>query len=162
MTNQLVTPPAPPANAVEARSQLATLTADREWGAKLFAGDIAANKQFEELTSKAAGVDDAKIALAMSGNIGDVPDSSIKMMASTATMLREIGIRDEVITDTLQGKEYSKTEHDLAAAWQKRHMNDREFVKRYMAGDAEAREKMTLANIILSSPIKGVMSQARW
>jgi hypothetical protein len=34
-------------------------------------------------------------------------------------------------------------------------MRDSEFTKRYLNGDPEARQKMTLAAIVLSSDIKG-------
>jgi hypothetical protein len=40
-------------------------------------------------------------------------------------------------------------------AWKARQMKDPVFVKAYLSGDPEARQKMTLAAIILSGGIKG-------
>jgi hypothetical protein len=148
-------PVTPPANAAEARTVLDGKLADRDWGAKLLAGDAATNREYRELQNKAATDDDSTIAAAMSGNIGDVPDSSVKMMANTASMLREIGIREEIIEQQLRGHEVTAEEYKLVEAWKARQMKDPVFVKAYLSGDPEARQKMTLAAIVLSGGIKG-------
>jgi hypothetical protein len=159
MTDTIVqptAPPAPPANAAEARTRLDGLIKDREFGAKLLSGDANANREFSELQAKADSIDPAdQVAVAMSGNIGEMPDSSTRMMANTADMLREIGIREEIIEQTLRGHEVTEQEYQLASAWKARQMKDPVFVKAYLSGDAEARQKMTLAAIILSGSIKG-------
>src|SRR5258705_13984252 len=85
-------PPAPPANAAEARTRLDGLVADKAFGARLLAGEADANREFRDLSSMAANVDDNTIAPALSGEIGEFPDSGVKQMAATAGMLREIGI----------------------------------------------------------------------
>jgi hypothetical protein len=71
------------------------------------------------------------VAVALSGNIGEMPDSSVKMMAETASMLREIGVRESIIEETLRGHEVTQQEYDLAAAWKARQMKDPVFVKAY-------------------------------
>ncbi len=148
-------PAAPPANAAEARSRLDALIADKNRGAKLLAGDAEVNREFRSLSDMAANVDDNTIAAAMSGEIGEFPDSGVKQMAATAAMLREIGISEEIIEQTLKGHEVSPEEYKLVEAWKARQMRDPIFVKSYLSGDAEARQKMTLAAIILSGSVKG-------
>jgi len=150
-------PPAPPANAVEARARLDTLIANKDWGAKLLNGDAGTNREYRDLLNMAEKADASKIAVAMSGDIGEMPDSSVKIMAETASMLREIGIREEVIEQTLQGHEVSQKEYDLVKAWHSRQMKDPVFVKAYLSGDPVAREKMMLAHIVLSSDVKGAL-----
>src|SRR5260221_10690111 len=106
-------PAAPPANAAEARSRLDALIADRDRGAKLLAGDAEVNREFRSLSDMAANVDDNTIAAALSGNIGEFPDSRVKIMSETAGMLREIGIGEKIIEQTLRGHEVSKDEYKL-------------------------------------------------
>jgi hypothetical protein len=148
-------PPAPPANVQEARTRLAALVADKERGAKLFAGDVETNRDYSQLTAMAARDDDSTVAAAMAGNLGDLPDSTVRMMAGTAGMLREIGIKEGIIEQVLKGHEVTAEEYKLTEAWKARQMKDPVFVKAYLSGEVEPREKMTLANIILSGGIKG-------
>jgi hypothetical protein len=162
MTDTVVQPgaaPAPPATPAEARQRIDALIADKEFGAKLLAGDAATNKEFGGLQLKADSVDPAdQVAAAMRGDIGDLPDSSTKEMAAAAGMLREIGVRESIIEETLRGHEVTQQEYDLTAAWKARQMKDPVFVKAYLSGDADARHKMTLAAIVLSGGIKGARS----
>jgi len=149
------TPPAPPANALEARGRLDALIADKDWGAKLMAGDANVNREYRTLQDMAANADDSTIAAALSGNIGEMPDSRLKVMADTADHLREIGIREEIIEQQLRGHEVSPEEYKLVEAWKTRQLKDPVFVKAYLSGDPEARQKMTLAAIVLSGSVKG-------
>ena len=91
----------------------------------------------------------------MTGPIQSAPDSEAAFMNFTAGWLREIGIRDEVILETLSNREASQTEFDAVKNWRERAMRDHECVKRDLNGDMEARQKMTLSAIVLSSEIKG-------
>jgi hypothetical protein len=147
-----------PANAIEARAALDSRKADPEWGAKIFAGDADANRELRELTAKAAGSDESVVAAVMSGEPGRMPTTETHIMAGTAGMLREVGIHEEIIKQVLKGHEVTEQEYKLVEAWKARHMKDPEFVKRFLNGDVEAREKMTLANITLAGGIKGKAS----
>jgi hypothetical protein len=150
-------PPAPPANAAEARTRLDALIVDKDKGAKLLAGDAEVNREYRELRAKADNPDPADtVAVAMSGNVGDVPDSQVALMANTASLLREVGIREEIIEQTLRGHEVTEQEYKLVGAWKTRQMRDPVFVKAFLSGDPEARQKMTLAAIVLSGGIKDV------
>jgi hypothetical protein len=150
-------PPTPPANAAEARTRLDALLVDKDRGAKLLAGDAEVNREYRELRAKADNPDPADtVAAAMSGNIGEVPDSEVALMANTAGMLRDIGVRESIIEETLRGHEVTEQEYKLVEAWKARQMRDPVFVKAFLSGDAEARQKMTLAAIVLSGGIKDV------
>src|SRR5260370_21951888 len=82
-------PTAPPANAAEARTRIDGLIKDREFGARLVAGDADANLVFRELQLKADTPDpSAKVTRAMSvADLGVLPDSSIVQMGHIAGML---------------------------------------------------------------------------
>lgn len=149
-------PAAPPTvpSFVEASAKLAALTSDPAWANCVLSGaDPAATKEFHELTrAVAAGGSDAEIA--MSGALPDLPDSQLKTMAGTAELLRDIGLRPEVILQTLNNYEVSKAEFDATAAYKSRMMKDPIFVKAFLSGEAEAGQKVMLMSIILSSNIR--------
>jgi hypothetical protein len=148
-------PPAPPANAAEARTRLDALLADRDQGAKLLAGDSEVTRNYRDLRAMADNPDPADVvAAAMSGNVGELPDSEVALMANTAGLLRDIGVRESIIEETLRGHVVTEQEYKLVEAWKARQMRDPVFVKAFLSGDAEARTKMTLAAIVLSGGIK--------
>ena len=149
--------PAPPANAQEARTQLDALISDTARGALLLNGDAATTKQFNSLMAMVSEGGD-HVDRAMSGALPDVPDSDLKTMAGTADMLAALGIRPEVIRDTLEMRAVTQIEHDATKAWQARSMKDQVWVKAWLEGDPDAARQMMLASIILSSPIKSEAS----
>jgi hypothetical protein len=151
---EVTTPPAPPANATEARMRLDALTADKAWGDRFCNGDIAAKKEFSDLTSMIAGGGDDVVSAAMSGNIGEVPSSALKMMAETAGMLREVGASEPVIEQVLKGHKVTAQEYKLVEAEKARLMKSEAFVKDYMAGDPEARKRLLLCDIVISGGIR--------
>ena len=145
--------PAPPATAAEASARLAKLEVDPQWTAKLKGGDPAIKKQWNDLTLLAAkGGDD--VDRAMSGALPDIPEGGLKLMADVAAFLRDAGIRDEVIRETLSDDGVTQAEHDATQIWLNSHLGDREWVKRLKSGDIEAKQKFILSQIILSSSIK--------
>jgi hypothetical protein len=149
--------PAPPANGAEARAVLDSRIADPAWGAKLLHGDVDARREYSELRAKADAADPAdKVAAAMAGVMPDTPfqDSGHVLMVNTTNMLRELGIRDPVIKQTLEGYEISQEEHDVVARWKADRMKDSEWVKKWLSGEGEQAREMMLANIVLSSNVK--------
>jgi hypothetical protein len=158
MTDTVVppaTPPAPPANAQEARVRLDALIADKDRGKLLLAGDPATSKEYRDLQNMVANVNpNDVVAVAMSGNIGEMPDSDVRLMSNTADMLREIGIREEIIEQTLRGHEVTALEMKQVEAWRERAMRDQTFVKAWLSGDPEAGQKMVLSHIIVSGGVK--------
>jgi hypothetical protein len=153
--SEAAAPPAAPTSAVEARGRLDTLIADKDWGAKLLAGDTNANREFRDLQNMADKSDDSTIATAMSGNLGPMLDSQVKMLAETAGLLREAGIREEVVEQTLRGHIVTEQEAQLVSAYKSRLMKDPTFVRSFLSGDPEAKQKIMLISIIESGGIKG-------
>jgi hypothetical protein len=149
------TPPAPPANAQEARTRLSAFVADNGKGAKLLSGDVETNREFTQLTAMASGEDASTVAAAMAGNVAESPSSSVKLMADIAGMLREIGIREEIIEQTLKGHEVSAEEYKLVEAYKSRLFKDPTFVRSFLSNDQEAKQKIMLISIIESGGIQG-------
>jgi hypothetical protein len=148
-------PPAPPANATEASSRLAALSADKAWSGKLLSGDTSATKEFNSLTTMVAEGGDG-VAVAMSGVLPPAANGEMREMAGLTEFLRDTGITDDVIRQTLSGHEVTQAEFDATKRWHDQHMRDKEFTKKWLAGDPEAAKQMTLAHIILGSSVKGV------
>jgi hypothetical protein len=152
-------PPAPPPAAsqpstpAEGATQLTALKADPAWTEGLMRGDPAKIKTFHELhelVAKGDGIDQA-----MSGvTTGIIQDSSQVEMAGTAAMLREIGVRDELIKEFLVGHTTTKAWFDETARLKADLMSDPVWVKRLMSGDQAARRQKTLCDIVLTGGIK--------
>jgi hypothetical protein len=153
---QPATPSAPPANATEARARLDTLIADKDFGAKLVKGEAGANREFRDLSELAAKGEAERVDVAMAGVMADTPfqDSGHLQNIAATKMFRELGIRDEVIRETLTDRPVTQQEHDVVAKWKADRMRDSEYVKKWLSGEGEQAREMMLANIVLSSSIK--------
>ena len=149
-------PAAPPATPQEARARLDGLIKDREYGARLLAGESDANSEFRALQAMADSPDpSAKVELAMSGaDLGEIPDSSIVQMGHMAAMLRDAGFNELQVRETLSGREASQAEVDMANQWKAENLKSKEFVARLMAGEPSAIRELLVANVILTSPLK--------
>lgn len=161
MTDTTTTTIAPPANAAEARALLDTRIADKDWGAKLLAGNSDVGREFRELSEKAGGVDpiDAAIAGIVPASENGLRDSDAVMRANVATTLRELGIRDAVIRDHMTDRKYTAEEVAAVTQLKAERMSDREWTKKYLAGDAKAVKDMTLIHIILDAGVEGKEAQ---
>ena len=137
----------------DAAAKLERFTQDRGKGQKLQAGDVETRREFDELVKAAA--DANPIEAAMTGKLPELPTGEQVLMKNTAGMLKEFGIRDEVIRETLSGQPVTQAEHDATKIWRDQHLADKEYVKKWLNGDIEARKEMMLASIILSSKIRG-------
>ena len=150
---EAVTPAAPPATPVEAGARLTALRADSAWGAKVLAGDSEAVKEFHSLHELAAKAD--PVDLAMAGvSVQEIPTSEERQMTAATQMFREIGIRDDVIRQTLGGYEVSQKEFDAVKQLKQDRMSDAEWAKAFLGGSTSHQRDMTLMNIVLSSSIK--------
>ena len=96
-------------------------------------------------------------AVAMSGVLPPAANGEMREMAGLTEFLRDTGITDDVIRQTLSGHEVTQAEYDATKRWHDQHMRDQEFTKKWLAGDPEAARRMTLAHIILSGPVKGAL-----
>jgi len=146
--------PAPPATATEARTVLDARLADKDWGAKVFAGDAAANKELHELTAMASRGGDDTVAAAMNGHPAYMPTTEQHQMAHTAALFRELGIRDDVTSQFLRGEQVTPQEYELVANFKKEMMGDEAFIKRFLNGDVKARQQMLIADTVLVNGIK--------
>jgi hypothetical protein len=149
-------PAAPPANAVEANTVLQGRLADKDWGAKLLSGDAAVTTEYRGLRDLINRPDPAdSVAQAMSGaDLGFMPNSADVQMRNYAGFLRENGLNDLQVSETLVGREATQAEVDAARLWKQQNLNSKEFAARLMSGEPDARRQLLVANIILTSPLK--------
>jgi hypothetical protein len=151
-------PAAPPANATEAGARLTALSGDKAWSGRLLSGDLTATKEFSDLTTMVAEGGDG-VAVAMSGVLPPAANGEMREMAGLTEFLRDTGITDDVIRQTLSGHEVTQAEYDATKRWHDQHMRDQKFTKEWLAGDPEAARLMTLAHLILASGVKGVQGR---
>jgi hypothetical protein len=153
MTDQLQTP-ALPTNAAEAVTRLAQLSANENWANAVLSGNGPQVAEFKDLQKLIAAGDNVDKALAGVMEDGPFQQSGHTLNIGVAATLRDKGIRDEVIREVLSERPVTQQEREMAVRWKADHMGDSEWVKKYMSGEREQVREMTLANIILSSPIK--------
>ena len=147
--------PAVPSTPAEASARLDVLKADAGWRDQFLAGNGPQVTEFRNLTEMAAKATDTDRAMAGVLLDGPLQPSSHMVQIGVAQALREIGIKDSIIKDVIAGThKVTKEEYAATERWKAERMRDQEWVKRYLAGDGEPREKMTLANIILSGGIR--------
>jgi hypothetical protein len=149
--------PAVPATATEARTVLDARIADKSFADRIFAGDVAAKNELAALHAKihAGGAD--VIGAAMDGKLPDVPSSKERQLVGATEWFRELGIRDEVTSQFLKGEKVTPTEYEMFSNWKKTAMGDNSsggFVERYLAGNTEAKQKMLIANSVLTNGIR--------
>jgi hypothetical protein len=150
----IATPPAAPSTPAEAATRLDQLKADPAWTNALMSGGPAQTRQFHELHELVAKGDNVDMAMAGVMPDGIIQDSGQVEMAGAASMMRELGIRDEVIKEFLVGHTTTKAWYDETARYKADKMSNPEWVKKLMSGDIEARRELFLANSILTGGIK--------
>jgi hypothetical protein len=111
-----------PTTATEARTVLDARLADKDWGGRVFNGDIAANKELRDLTAKIAAGGDDTVAVAMTGNPVNMPTTDLAQMAHTTAMFRDLGIRDEVTKQFLSGQQVTPQEYELVSVAKHLHL----------------------------------------
>ncbi|WP_426608977.1 hypothetical protein [Bradyrhizobium sp. McL0616] len=103
LTEQPIIPPATalPSTPTEAATRLDQLKADPKWASSFVGGGPAQLQEFRDLHEIVAKGDHVDVA--MSGLHPEQPSSGHREMAGTAAMLRELGIDDRIIKETLTG-----------------------------------------------------------
>jgi hypothetical protein len=149
-------PPAPPANAAEAATRLNELTADTAWRDRYLAGGLTEAREIHALQEMLNKSDNPDVDRAIAGLLDDSPiqRSGHLQMIGVAGWLRDNGVRDEVIRQTLTGQEVTQAEHDAVARLKAERMSDHAWTKEFLAGNGQHKRDMTLMNIVLTSPIK--------
>jgi hypothetical protein len=137
----------------EAATTLAARMGDKDWTGKFLSGNGPEVAEYQKLAEIAVKSDD-KITLAMAGQYLPVNDSDHLVMMATAAGLREQGIDNDVIRQVLSGGAVTQQEFDAAAKIKAKLMGNSDFSKRYLAGESEAVQQMTLLQIVTSSEVK--------
>jgi hypothetical protein len=65
-----------------------------------------------------------------------------------------LGISPGAIDQAINGTPITALERFYAQSWKDGAMKDKDFVSKYLAEEPDAMRKMTLADIILSCPVK--------
>jgi hypothetical protein len=126
-----------------------TKTGNREFGAKLLAGDLATRTEFNNLTTLAAGLEKRPGAEELQAISEKEADD--RNAASFVRGVREsVDVRDEVLRQAIHDDTVTKAEHDAVQQWLKRHMADPAWSKRLLDGDGDARRELFLASVTLS------------
>ena len=136
----------------EAATTLAARMADRDWAGKFLSGSGPQVAEYQKLSALAIKSDD-KVELAMAGQYLPVNDSEHLARMGAASILREVGLTDDVIRQAITGQPVSQAEHDAATRRKDALMRDQNWVKEYLAGNGSQREEMSLLQI-QSSPVK--------
>jgi hypothetical protein len=115
----------------------------------------AANTEYRELRAMADNPEtsDTVTAAMSGGDLGLMPDSDTRLMANMANMLRENGLNEQQVRETLEGRPASQAEVDMANQWKAQNLKSKEFLARLMSNEPVAVRELLVANIILTSPL---------
>jgi hypothetical protein len=143
-----------PTTPAEATERLEQLGADPAWRDQFLAGNGPQKAEFQSLTELAAKGDSIDAALA--GRLLDAPiqPSTHVINMGVAAALKDAGLADDVIRQTLSGHQVTQQEYDLVARWKQDRFRDKTWVQEFLSGSREHQRDMTLADIVLSSSIK--------
>jgi hypothetical protein len=132
--------PAAPADQQAAAARKAELMSNKDWVAKKLSGDEAANLEMRKLNEIIVGAE---------------ADQPAAVDGREIEHLRSLGLADAVIKQVETRQPVSQEEFDRASRLKSSLMKDPTFVRSYLDGSYEARQKMALIGIVLQSPIKG-------
>lgn len=140
--------------AIEARAVLDARIADREFGARVLAGEVEANRELASLHAAIHAGGQDIVAGVMNGEIASHEQVQ---MVSVAELFRELGIRDAVTAEFLSGHKVTPEEYRAVENWKRAAMSDKSadgFVARFLAGDLAVRQKMMLADSVLTNGVQ--------
>jgi hypothetical protein len=147
----------PNVTGIEAQRRLDGLIADRGWGAKYLLGDAQVRKEYAELQATIEAREGDRVAAAVDGTLP--PPTGLfdwqphHVLTQTVGMLRDAGINDATIAETLNERPVSKAEFEATKILKNQKFGDAEWVKRYLAGGYTEKREAWLMSIILSSEI---------
>jgi hypothetical protein len=145
--------------AAQAFARRSELVNDAEFKTKLDRGDPAARGEIEKISRGLAG----DLLLGSNINPAQFGPKAAEQHAAAGALAREKmidGLRmtaaiDEGVADMIRNSTpVSKNERRMAQQEMSRLKADPDFVKAYLAGNRDARTRMTLCNIILTQPTK--------
>ena len=135
-------PVAQPTDVAAAEARKQSLMNSPEWRERYLAGNAEARSEMAALNS----------SIVAGAKTADGPDAMIA--AFSVEHARELGVSPEVLEQVANRPPVSQEEYEKVAQHKRSLLSDRSFVERLNAGDYDARKKMFLANLVLSSPIK--------
>ncbi len=149
-----------PTSAADAQAALNALTADKEWGKALMNGNPAARKQFDDLTRAIANVSNDvlaretteatdPLAVAVTGK-----EESPRNLRDAIAHLKTLGLSDAATAEAIKGSVNSSEIYEECLQLQRSRHGDKEWVKKYLAGDYAAVREQTLMSIVLSGAIR--------
>jgi hypothetical protein len=154
VTNTLAPGIAAPSPALAA-AKLEQLTKNQEWGARFLAGDVAAKKEFHDLTAQIATGDPTADALANRDNTaiattvdGELPPGVLRAAVAD---LQIRGLSDQAIAEIMNGKTFSHEEVRAAEQWRERATRDPVFRAALLRGDPDCGRQMLVANAIIAA-----------
>lgn len=143
----------------QAAAKIADLKGNEDFVTKYLAGSGPQVAEMRELIKVAQSSNRGKIADDVLG--GKQSPESIFLdpqrrdAEQTVEVLRGLGIHEEsVARSVLTDSAVSVAERQQAAAAKDRLMKDQDFVKKFLAGDGDARRQMGLLNVILTRGVK--------
>jgi hypothetical protein len=126
-----------PIDQAAASARKAELLANPEWRGKFLENDPAAHTEMSAINSVL---------------VGPAPQETLD--PSQIEHARALVIREDIVQQLATRMPIPQSEHDAVARWKAGHLKDPAFLRKYFDGDYEARQQMTIANIVLLCPIK--------
>jgi hypothetical protein len=127
--------------AAQASARLAELKNNPEWRDAHIRGDQKARSEFEALHKRMTATEqEARANVEMDQGLNGVSEFA--------------GLEQGVLDQIKAGQAVSPAERRLALDAKKRFMSDEALVKKYLAGDREARRQMMLISTIIAAPVK--------
>ena len=153
--------PSPPAvqDAQDARARLDLLSRDATWANRLFNGDVAARKEFDDLVAASAAGDNVDDAIAGIEEPAPIFETTTggqlprRVVNEVIASMRDAGVSDGAIGQALRGDSFSREEVAAVTALRAKLHGDADWVKRLLSGDYAAKREHLLMSIVLSSPV---------
>ncbi|MBR0936691.1 hypothetical protein [Bradyrhizobium jicamae] len=135
------------------QQQLDAKYADPDFRAKLDAGSVEARTEFDNLVKAAADAD--PVAVAMSGGpLPEIPDSSLRQMATAAGWFRELGLPEPVIEQALSGRPVPQKEFDMVKQARVKAEANADWSKRLLAGDIDMQQQLAAMNTVIANGVE--------
>jgi hypothetical protein len=153
--------------AAAATATLAERQKNPEWNAKLVSTFDGADvkrefKALMEASSKdtAKGGDQLDKIIAGTAKVEPFETTTGNQISTynamqTAALLREVGLTDSQIKQSLAGKPVPKAEYDAIKTMRSDRLGNKEWTAKYLSGDAQARREMALMNTVVVNGYEG-------
>jgi hypothetical protein len=153
-------PPLVPEDRQDARQRLDLLAKDASFAARLFNGDVATRKIFDDLVAAdangdpigdiLAGIEEQSPRVFETTQGGELPPRHV---AEVIKSMRESGLDDRSIEQALRGIPVTRAELALTKAFESRCRGDADWCRRLLSGDFAARRDLVLMSVIFNSPV---------